>query len=125
MYHHKPGWNRCRMRRLLAMELRTRVWPTGCGEKGGFTARFAAGAADGSRPGAAHRVGVDRDFKTQNVMLVKPTAPEQEVRVVITDWPGPAQLARRSYQSDERRAEISARRLHGARASGGGPDTRR
>ena len=42
---------------------------------------------------AAHQVGVvHRDFKSQNVMLVKPSAAEQETRVVVTDFG----LARRS-----------------------------
>jgi serine/threonine-protein kinase len=56
---------------------------------------------------AAHRAGVvHRDFKSQNVMLVKPTSEEGETRVVITDFG----LAWRSahQESTELSLEMSA-----------------
>ena len=53
--------------------------------------QMAAGLA------AAHKVGVvHRDFKTQNVMLVKPGSSEEEMRVVVTDFG----LARRSAHDE-------------------------
>ena len=54
--------------------------------------------------GAAHQAGVvHRDFKSHNVMLVKPSAPGQETRVVITDFG----LARRSSQEERTSLSMS------------------
>ena len=53
---------------------------------------------------AAHRAGVvHRDFKSQNVMLVKPTGADEDMRVVITDFG----LARRHAQGDSTGLSLS------------------
>src|SRR5215470_6307837 len=53
---------------------------------------------------AAHRVGVvHRDFKSHNVMLVKPTGADEDMRVVITDFG----LARRQTQNDSTSLSLS------------------
>ena len=53
---------------------------------------------------AAHRVGVvHRDFKSHNVMLVKPTGADGETRVVVMDFG----LARRDTQNDSTNLSLS------------------
>ena len=53
---------------------------------------------------AAHRAGVvHRDFKSLNVMLVKPSTPEGELRAVITDFG----LAKRNSEDDRSSLSVS------------------
>ena len=53
---------------------------------------------------AAHRAGVvHRDFKSLNVMLVKPASPDGELRAVITDFG----LAKRNSEDDRSSLSVS------------------